>query len=154
MRDAFGGVFMIQLMMVFLVIYICFLAVGYNYAKAFRTKNVIVDYIERYEGYNNRSRKAINNYLDKVIKYNVAVEADGNYKSNHPNAYCDKRGYCVERINNDGRTGYRVTTFIPINIFGIGRNLITHKMSIPSISITSEVQTYSPYYKDFNNIFN
>ena len=46
MRDAFGGAFMIKLMLIFLVIYVCFIAVALNYAKAFKAKNGIIDLIE------------------------------------------------------------------------------------------------------------
>lgn len=38
MRDAFGGAFMIKVMLIFLGIYIAFMAVALNYAKAFRVK--------------------------------------------------------------------------------------------------------------------
>lgn len=146
MRDAFGGTFMIKLMMIFLVIYVCFVSVAYNYAKAFRTKNTIVDLIERYEGYNKSSIPKINAYLDK-IGYNVPSEnRNGAYASSHPNAFCTDRGYCIEMVEDDGRTGCIVTTFIPINLFGIGNNLNAVKMNIPSIAVGSEVQVYSIHW--------
>ena len=46
MRDAFGGLFMIRLMLVFIVIYVAFAAISLNYAKAFRIKNKVISYIE------------------------------------------------------------------------------------------------------------
>ena len=46
MRDAVGGSFMIKLIIVFLVLYIIFVAVALNYAKAFRVKNKVLDIIE------------------------------------------------------------------------------------------------------------
>ena len=49
MRDAFGGAFMIKLFLVFIFIYICFTALALNYAKAFKVKNMIIDYIENNE---------------------------------------------------------------------------------------------------------
>lgn len=49
MRDAFGGVFMIRLFLVFIVIYVAFAAVSLNYAKAFRIKNKIIDLVETNE---------------------------------------------------------------------------------------------------------
>ncbi len=49
MRDAFGGVFMIRLFLVFIVIYVAFAAVSLNYAKAFRIKNKIIDLVEKNE---------------------------------------------------------------------------------------------------------
>ena len=49
MRDAFGGIFMIRLLLVFMFIYVAFSAVSLNYAKAFRIKNNIIDLIEKQE---------------------------------------------------------------------------------------------------------
>lgn len=49
MREAFGGEFMIRLMLVFIVIYIGFAAVSLNYAKAFRVKNKVISYIEEHD---------------------------------------------------------------------------------------------------------
>lgn len=49
MRDAFGGEFMLRLFLVFIFIYIMFSAVSLNYAKAFRLKNSIIDYLEKNE---------------------------------------------------------------------------------------------------------
>ena len=49
MRDAFGGVFMIRLFLVFIVIYVSFTAISLNYAKAFRVKNNVISFIEEQE---------------------------------------------------------------------------------------------------------
>ena len=49
MRDAFGGVFMIRLMLLFVFIFVAFTAISLNYAKAFRVKNKVIDFIEEEE---------------------------------------------------------------------------------------------------------
>lgn len=49
MRDAFGGTFMIQIFLIFILIYIGFTAVALNYAKAFKVKNAVIDYLENSE---------------------------------------------------------------------------------------------------------
>ena len=36
MRDAFGGAFSIQIFLIFILIYVSFIAVSLNYAKAFK----------------------------------------------------------------------------------------------------------------------
>jgi len=43
MRDAFGGVFTMNLLLVFIFIFVAFAAVSLNYAKAFKVKNSIID---------------------------------------------------------------------------------------------------------------
>ena len=131
MREAFGGAFMIKLMLIFLAIYIAFIAVALNYAKAFRVKNKIIDIIEQSEGiskidYNNTNEGSvignINEYLNNV-SYNVNL-TDIN---NNDNVHCYDRGYCcydggycIEEyagLSNDGVTSkyYKVTTYININ---------------------------------------
>ena len=49
MRDAFGGVFTMNLLLVFIFIFVAFGAVSLNYAKAFRVKNSVIDFIEENE---------------------------------------------------------------------------------------------------------
>lgn len=49
MRDAFGGVFTMNIMLVFIFIFVAFSAVSLNYAKAFRLKNSIIDFVEENE---------------------------------------------------------------------------------------------------------
>ena len=49
MRDSFGGAFMFRLMLVFIFIFVAFSAVSFNYAKAFRIKNKVIDFIEQNE---------------------------------------------------------------------------------------------------------
>lgn len=49
MRDAFGGAFMLKLALVFIIIYVSFMAIALNYAKAFRVKNGVINIIEQYQ---------------------------------------------------------------------------------------------------------
>ena len=49
MRDAFGGVFTMNFMLVFIFIFVAFSAISLNYAKAFRLKNSIIDFVEENE---------------------------------------------------------------------------------------------------------
>ena len=64
MRDAFGGIFMIRLFIVFIFIYVAFAAVSLNYAKAFRVKNSVISFVEENEIIDLRN---INN-IDKLEK--------------------------------------------------------------------------------------
>ena len=50
MRDAFGGIVNISMIVVFLVIVSGYLAFNVSYTKAFRVKNKIITTIEQYEG--------------------------------------------------------------------------------------------------------
>ena len=48
MKEGIGGTFMIYVFLVFLAVYITFLAVAFNYARAFRVKNKIIDDIVKF----------------------------------------------------------------------------------------------------------
>lgn len=124
MREAFGGAFTIKLMLIFLAIYIAFIAVALNYAKAFRVKNRIIDIIEQNEGidsYDDTKEGSvignINSYLNTVGYY---VNLANNKNNNTENINCYDRGYCIEETTapvTDGITSkyYKVTTYININ---------------------------------------
>lgn len=147
MREAFGGAFMIKLMMVFLVIYVIFIAMALNYAKAFKTKNGIIDYIEKYEGYNDSSKEAIDAYLER-IQYNVPSQGpNGSYASSHPNAVCFDRGYCIEEVEKDGRIKAKVVTFIQFSFFQINDSYnFSGRLQLPPIVISGDIQQFSPYW--------
>lgn len=99
MRDAFGGAFMIKLFLVFIFIYICFTAVALNYAKAFKVKNKIIDYLESNEIIDLDSITAeqlniMNRFFDEEVLGNM------NYSVNQDN-FCS-------RINTTDYTGKTV----------------------------------------------
>ncbi len=50
MKEAFGGIFNIMFMVIFLVIVIGVLGLVFSYTKAFKMKNAIISTIENYEG--------------------------------------------------------------------------------------------------------
>lgn len=107
MRDAFGGAFSIKLMLVFLMLYIAFICVALNYARAFRVKNRIINIIEQAEGYcgsnTTETDTKINNYLNSTgyyVSYNDVknvVGKDGSSSYNCLNNFESNqgRGYCI-----------------------------------------------------------
>lgn len=136
MRDAFGGAFMIKLMLIFLVIYVCFIAVALNYAKAFKAKNGIIDLIERYEGFE-ICKDRIDAYLNS-ISYNVAAQSGptASYASGNPNTECQQLGYCIMETTDYSGTNYVVTTFVQVSFFGFD-NLAGISFTVP---ISGEVR--------------
>lgn len=118
MRESFGGAFMLKLAITFLIIYVSFMAVAVNYAKAFRVKNQIINILEQnqYSGQNDDATKnIIFGYLSDV-HYNVGSVECSSDRS------LDAYGICIEgHDNNQGSSYYRVTTYISIDFpfFGI-----------------------------------
>jgi len=124
-RDSVGGTFMIYVFLIFLAVYITFVAVAFNYARAFRVKNKVIDIIEQNEGmdnadFNNMSGTnnlgvagQINEYL-RQVSYNVNLPNgyDGKYGA------CFDLGYCVDEVDSSSADGkyYKVTTFVRLEI--------------------------------------
>lgn len=108
MRDAFGGVFTMNLLLVFIFIFVAFSAVSLNYAKAFRLKNDIIDFIETNEiiSLNSSKMDSKKDELNRIItndNYNKSCETLGNllgieleegeYKENNR-----VEGYCYKGV--------------------------------------------------------
>ena len=133
MRDAFGGAFMIQIFLIFILIYICFTAMALNYAKAFKVKNAIIEYLEsseisNIEEVNANELTSLITYIETEIlnKYNYNLSASNICNTTHPfieliNAENKKYGYCFnagvvieqtgEGINTEG-IYYTVSTYV------------------------------------------
>lgn len=130
MRDAFGGAFMIKLFLVFIFIYISFTAVALNYAKAFKVKNLVIDYLEDNEIVNiddmtSKAEEAMKKYFEEELlgnmNYKVNVE---NFCNNIDNthdeenrriAYCSDLGIVIRKSGEDVKTGgvyYTVSTYV------------------------------------------
>ena len=63
MREVSGSTWVFQLMIIFILIFACFLCLVINYSKAYRVKNEVLTIIEKYEGINSTSQSIISNYL-------------------------------------------------------------------------------------------
>ena len=122
MKEATGGTMMLYIFLVFLAVYITFIAVAFNYARAFRIKNEIVDIIEQHEGIENFAdntgiKGTIATFLDKV-KYKIP-SFDGE-KDCKGYDYIDSRGYCIKEYDSGdsvrGDSYYAVRTFTVISI--------------------------------------
>lgn len=116
MRDAFGGSFMIKLLIVFIVIYIGFTAIALNYAKAFKVKNKVIKYIEDNEivdidKMTAKANQSMREYIQKEVvenmQYSVKIKCPPVY------AYCADGVSIVPHKENDGKKVgiyYTVTT--------------------------------------------
>jgi len=151
MREAIGGTFLVKLLMMFLVVYVIFIAMALNYAKAFKAKNSIVDFIEKYEGYNNLSKPAIDEYIKKFT-YQVSSQTLAAYAATAEDDFpditalkCDPLGYCIEEYEEDGKAKARVVTFIEFRFFDIDDNYnYTSVIRYPSLHLKAEIRKYSP----------
>lgn len=63
MRETIGTTWTFQLMIVFILIFACFLSLVISYSKAYAIKNESLSIIEKYEGVRDTSAEIINNFL-------------------------------------------------------------------------------------------
>ena len=140
MRDSFGGVFTINLLMVFIFIYVAFTAVSLTYAKAFRLKNKVIDFIEENEIISlEESQLSGKLYqLDEIIadmNYNVTCE-DIKSEDGEETDYNGVVSYCykgikinlIETIAIQGtkskKIKYEVTTGATWNLGALNKILV------------------------------
>ena len=50
MKDAFGGAFMLRILIVFFVVFVCFMTVAVSYVRVYRIKNNVISILERDDG--------------------------------------------------------------------------------------------------------
>ena len=129
MKDAVGSTFMIYVLLIFLAVYITFVAVALNYAKAFRVKNSVIDIIEQNEGideFNDQYTKGdvINLIESKLRDYSYNVNLSSDTIDDYSEYICYDMGYCISRKNNDlGKEYYGVITFVQLSIPFINFNI-------------------------------
>lgn len=97
MKNAIGGVFTLQAIVIALIIIMCLMAFAVNYSKAFRLKNEIRSIIEKHDGLTEDARIQIN----KTVR-NYQYFLDDRYEEE-----CNKMKYDTYRSTEDGGTGIR-----------------------------------------------
>jgi len=59
MREAIGGTLLLNIVVIFLIVYIFFMAVVINYGRVFRAKNTLITYIESEEGFKSGGTRSV-----------------------------------------------------------------------------------------------
>jgi len=125
MKKAYGGIFLYNIVIFFLILVFAFLVGMVSYNKAYKVNTRIADYIEKYEGYNDLAKKEINKFLDN-IGYERNMERNCESRNNATLVTDNNIGYCVyeHRIIQKDAQGnsyvsyyyYTVTTFLYIDL--------------------------------------
>ena len=144
MRDAFGGIFMIRLMLVFIVIYVAFAALSLNYAKAFKIKNSVISYIEENDIqdfgalFNSGESNKLNGLAEILDSYHYGVSCpDGKEGLINGNDHLAPKRYCYHGVIIEEKTNtvidgnksneiikYDVSTFASWNLNFMNRILM------------------------------
>lgn len=149
MRESIGATWILQLVIVFMLIFVAFLALSVNYTKAYKIKNEVVTIIEKYEGVSSNregSIEIINNYLRYYNYQTMGSCEEGYYGVNNLNStnidpagrnqkyyYCVKRNDTSSDTHND-RANYEIITFFQFNLPFVG-DLFTFRVNGTTIDI-------------------
>ena len=122
-----GGSWLFGIVALFIVLFSGFMAYSISYTKAFNTKNQIINFIERNEGFSCSTKSVTNSTTQDNEKstegkiYNYIKQVGYNTES----VNCNKEeqgnemkgsGYCLKKQDNGGKANYKVTTFIKLTI--------------------------------------
>lgn len=136
MREAIGGTWVMQLVIVFMLIFVAFLALSLNYSKAFQIKNDMLTMIEKNEGMTTGSDGSIaliNNYLSSNGYHVTKPCPEGSYgvadlgkaTIEKVTNTSKKYYYCVQKVkspstNHKDKVYYKVNIFFYFNLPVIG----------------------------------
>lgn len=120
MREAIGGTWLLYFFLIFIFVFVAFIAVIMNYASAYRTNNYIISTVENLEG----------NVDWNNVKLNIKnrFNYDGDIK------------FCCNKNISSGVV-YRVSTYVKFDIPMLGVDL---KIPITTDSMTISKGTCNP----------
>lgn len=149
MRQSIGATWILQLVIIFMLIFVGFLALTINYTKAFKIKNELITIIEKYEGVttgDNGSVALMNNYL-RHNGYSIMGKCEAGYyglssldnTALTPVSENSKYYYCVKKTNArsntfNERANYEIVTFFKFNLPFLG-DLFTFQVNGNTIDI-------------------
>lgn len=103
---------MLRIFIVVIVLFVIFLCISANFARAFRVKNGVISIIEQYEGINDKSLPKIENYInrmgyscksdkyDSVVDYVLMKKKSGSYTYSVVSKADKRRVYEVQVCTN------------------------------------------------------
>lgn len=152
MRESIGSTWILQLVIVFILLFVSFLTLSLSYSKSYKVKNETLSIIEKYEGVTEDAVTILNNFLeynnytakgscpdstwvgaeDLSVKKLYAAEKDKKYY------YCIKK-----RISKNKKVYYEIKTFFKFNLPIVG-DFATFTLEGTTSDITS-VDNYQKY---------
>jgi len=149
MKESVGYTVTLNIVITFIIIVFAFLSIAYIYIKSNKVSNVIVETIEKHEGYSSSAVSEIDNKLS-AIGYNKKAVNCNNYYNRlvYEEGYqCSSlnngsKGYCVFLCNEmfDGECYYyyKVSTNMMINI-----PIVNNLLDVPIFSNTNRLYDFA-----------
>ena len=122
MKEAFGGIFNMVFIIIFLVIVIGVLGLVFSYTKAFKMKNAIISIIEEYEGSGCTPEMTPGSSIDTACRNKVKLAAEG-LAYNPTSLNCSEPGF----YNAEGYFCYKKDVY-PKNISGVNYHFATYRI--------------------------
>lgn len=157
MRQSIGGTWTLQLMILFILIFVGYIILTLDYSRTVKVKNETISIIEKYNGLNNNSIAALNKFLSTSGEYTLGVceNEEGVYGSksleSNLNSNTLEKGdgtkeyyYCIRKYPGTGKTNYyQITLFYHFNLPILG-NFSTFKVIGSSSNFeSSDLRDYS-----------
>lgn len=133
MRESIGSTWVFMLVIVFILLFVSFLTLALTYSKSFKTKNELINIIEKYEGVSSDSVKVINNYLsysgydvkahcpsdknDWLASTNLNSTTLVKAQKNQQYYYCVRRDYATMPVKGGKSKKNKKSVFYEIVIF-------------------------------------
>ena len=142
MRDSINGVWVLGIVMVFMAIFIAYVAISINYSTAYTLKSKIVTIIEEYEGMNNTTISKIDAVIRDNAYYNKftcrpaegiadtrvfgITDMNATLNPTTPQSYCVTRDYRNATDGTETQYYYTVTFAFDLPILG---NILNFRVS-------------------------
>lgn len=125
MKESIANTFILNIVIVFIVIFIFFFTGSLSYSKAFKVKNRIVDIIEKYESYNSSAIAEITSTL-KDMGYRINTGNKGcpvRKGQTSISATINSYRYCVYEYSTPKGTYYGVAAYMYFDFPIIGNSV-------------------------------
>ncbi len=143
MREVTGSTWTFQIIIIFILIFACFLTLVLSYSKAYRIKNRLLTVVEKYEGFTDDSTEIIHSFMvnqgyktksycpDEWIGARDIYSASPEYGVNNTNDnyYCFKENYDSE----SKKIYYDIMVFYRFNLPVIG-DVMTYRIEGQTMS--------------------
>lgn len=132
MRQTVGATWTLQLVVVFILLFVGYIVLTLNYSRTIKIKNEMISIVEKYDGITNQSIGLLNNFLvssnynakgtceNKQGVYGVKILEEGRNtieEADGTNSYY----YCIRKYEGANKTNYyQITLFYKFNLPVIG----------------------------------
>ena len=117
MKKAIGGVYIYNLIIIFLLIMFGFIMASISYTKAFRVSKGIAAIVERFSGYNTKSQATISTYLTSLGYQKRTITKEDCPTKKGKDAIDAKDGICIYIVEEkDKYITYGIISYMTIDL--------------------------------------